>query len=71
MYLDQLLLAARKAHVVYLDQLLGAALYIYFISYHDLNIYFISYHDKSTYEQLKESKPKQSNFEIAQYLLIL
>ena len=35
MYFDQLLLAARKAHVVYSDQLLGAALCIHFISNHD------------------------------------
>ena len=30
-YFDQLLLAGRKVHVVYLDQLLGAAHYINFI----------------------------------------
>ena len=35
MYFDQPLLAARKAHVVYSDQLLGAALCIHFISNHD------------------------------------
>ena len=35
MYFDQLLLAARKVHVVYLDQLLGAAHYTHFISNHD------------------------------------
>ena len=32
MYFDQLVLAARKAHVVYSDQLLGAALCMHFIS---------------------------------------
>ena len=35
MYFDQLLLAARKVHVVYFNQLLGAAHYIHFISNHD------------------------------------
>ena len=35
MYFNQLLLAARKAHVVYSDQLLGAAPCIHFISNHD------------------------------------
>ena len=38
-YFDQLLLAARKAHVVYSDQLLGAALRIHFISNHDSNMF--------------------------------
>ena len=35
LYFDQLLLAARKVHVVFLDQLLGAAHYTHFISNHD------------------------------------
>ena len=35
MYFDQLLLAARKVHVVYLDQQLGAAHYINFVSNHN------------------------------------
>ena len=35
MYFDQLFLAARQVNVVYSDQLLGAAYYIHFISYHD------------------------------------
>ena len=35
MYFDQLLLVPCKAHVVYSDQLLGAALCIHFISNHD------------------------------------
>ena len=41
MYLDHLLLAARKVHVVYYDQLLGAAPYIHFLSNRDSlnNIY--------------------------------
>ena len=38
MYFNQLLLAARKVHVVYSDQLLGAALCIYFISNHDMGV---------------------------------
>ena len=38
MYFDQLLLAARKAPVVYSDQLLGAALCIHFISNHDTDV---------------------------------
>ena len=38
MYFDQLLLAARKVHVVYFNQLLGAAHYIHFISNHDIGM---------------------------------
>ena len=34
-YFDQLLSAARQVHVVYLAQLLGAVLFINFISNHD------------------------------------
>ena len=34
-YFDQLLLAARQVHVLYSDQLVGAAHYIYFVSNHD------------------------------------
>ena len=39
MYSDQVLLAARKVHVVYLAQILGAALCIHIISNHDTIIY--------------------------------
>ena len=35
MHFDQLLLAACQVHVVYSDQLLGAAHFIHFISNHD------------------------------------
>ena len=35
MYFNQLLLAARKIHVVYFDELFGAAHYIHFISNQD------------------------------------
>ena len=38
MYFDQLLLTARKVHVVNLDQLLGAAHYIHFISNQDTSL---------------------------------
>ena len=38
MYSDQLLLAVRKVHVVYLAQFLGAVHYIHFIPNHDTEL---------------------------------
>ena len=59
-YFDQLLLAAHQVLVVYLAQLLSAALYIHFISNHNIYNFFqkVEYldRDKKAYPQLRKMK---------------
>ena len=73
MYFDQLLLAARKVHVVYFDQLLGAAHYIHFIFNHDnLSVFLVTTKIIPTSFVLKMQKEHElviwnsNNFEVTE-----
>ena len=65
MYFDQLLLTVYKWHVEYSDQLLGAAHYTHFISYHDTRmlIYLGQNYDFNCSNLKLCRKDKDSTFE--------
>ena len=67
---DQLLLAARKVHVVYLNQLLGAAHYIHFIFIPDTLKKLLSLHRSNGQcdKVQKLESPKILNFFVDDFL---
>ena len=61
MYFDQLLLAARKVHVVHFDQLFGAAHYIHFLSNHDKTKTMEKRHKKEIGDKYESKSKKEKN----------